>query len=67
MLKFHFARVQCSIYVEINLRYGLPPELYRQLIPSYQTVIGADAHSAKEVKAMADSIIYWQRLQNETH
>ena len=42
-----------EVYVEVNLRYKLPPKTFFSLIPSSKAVVGLDAHSVDEVKGIS--------------
>jgi len=44
-------------YIEVNLRYNLPPEPFLSQIPTYRLVIGVDAHSINEVKEFGKAIL----------
>jgi histidinol phosphatase-like PHP family hydrolase len=46
-----------ELYVEINLRYNLPPEPFISFIPSSKAVVGVDAHSVDEVKRLGEIIL----------
>ena len=43
-----------EVYVEVNLRYKLPPKPFFSLIPSSKAVVGLDAHSIDEVKGLSE-------------
>jgi len=46
-----------ELYIEINLRYKLPPEPFISLIPSSKAVVGLDAHSVDEVKGLGEIVL----------
>lgn len=45
--------LQIGVYVEFNLRYKLPPESERELVPYSRVVVGLDAHSVEDIKTIA--------------
>jgi len=52
------AALENEVYIEFNLRHKLPPESLSSLIPSARAVIGLDAHSIEEVKALVEEVLY---------
>ena len=42
--------IQEGIYIEYNIKYRLPPENVQARIPPFCKIIGADAHSVKELE-----------------
>ncbi|MBM3298887.1 MAG: PHP domain-containing protein [Deltaproteobacteria bacterium] len=46
-----------GVFVEFNLRYGLPPEELRTPVPASRVVLGVDAHSIADVEASAAALL----------
>lgn len=46
-----------GLYIELNLRYNLPPEWALNKIPSRSIVVGLDAHSVEEVRRLARRVL----------
>ena len=52
----HYA-LNYGVYIEVNLRYNLPPESFLLQIPASKLVIGLDAHSVDDVKKFGKKIL----------
>lgn len=62
--------LQVGIYIEFNLRYGLPPEPLWHLVPFSRAVVGLDAHSVEDVERLAETGMEWQKrlgVNRESH
>jgi len=60
------AALRAGAYIEVNLRYRLPPESLLASVTLSNVVIGFDAHSVADVERLAGEALHWEDMLIKT-